>query len=127
MFKSELDIKVCQYSHYNFCSKCCAKFVDITNKVKNNLCNKQCSLINDEDTKDQSWRNCATPTFPTQSVYQYCDDMEKSEYREDTCKVDMCNLCCSKYDYDSKIKISSNSLKLCYANCERSKFIIIIF
>jgi len=118
LFTSELDIKSCQYQ---FCPKCCSHFTDITNKVMRNLCEQTCSIVDDEETTNKSWYKCATPTFPTKSIYQYCDNLNSDDYSQGQCKIDMCNLCCAKYEFNSKVKISRANLDLCYSICERSR------
>ena len=42
----------------------------------------------------------------------------------DQCKIDMCYLCCAKFDYTKKIRVSKKNLNLCYESCNKSKNIL---
>ncbi len=120
LFTSQYDIRNCKN---RFCLTCCSKFVDITNKVKRNLCEQQCRLMETDNTTDKAWKQCAYPTIPSRSAYKYCDEISYGYYNNKMCKVDMCNLCCSKYEGISKINISQKNLESCYKTCDKSKVI----
>jgi len=77
--------------------------VDNSNEYKN-VC------INSADTK--------------RNIYDYCEQKMNSisQTAKESCKLDMCNLCCVTMDSMKSKSYSTNNLTKCYKDCNKGKY-----
>lgn len=84
-------------------------------------CNKVCNrgLIADDQSFDYI-DTCINSTNPLQNVYDYCYKKYNSEVDKElinTCKLDMCNLCCVTMDPMKNKKYSWDNSQKCFDAC----------
>jgi len=102
----------------NFCDTCCDKYTDKSKKTSMYVCKKACrrSTVS-EPAKDDYKAICIISQNPLNSIYDYCDTKISDPDSKKTCKLDMCNLCCSTLDSIVHKQFSINSIKKCFEAC----------
>jgi hypothetical protein len=95
--------------------------VDKSHKNTLYLCNKVCSraVISNPDNDDYK-SICIQSANPLTNIYDYCESrMKTSPDEKKTCKLDMCNLCCSTIDVMKKTLYSVDTMKKCFEDCSK--------
>lgn len=78
-------------------------------------------MLDDVNEENKSWKNCFEPIHPEKSIYPFCESIfNKKYFQSSRCKVDMCNLCCTSFDFTTKSKISKLNLQSCYKGCVKT-------
>jgi hypothetical protein len=102
----------------SFCDTCCDKYTDKSHKTSMYVCKKACRRSTvAEPAKDDYKAICINSQNPLNSIYDYCDSKISDPDSKKTCKLDMCNLCCSTLDSIVHKQYSINSIKKCFEAC----------
>jgi hypothetical protein len=102
----------------DFCDTCCDHYTNKAHKSSMWVCKKACNRATiSEPAKDDYKAVCITSQNPLNSIYDYCDNKISDPESKKTCKLDMCNLCCSTLDTIQHKKYSINSIKKCFETC----------
>ena len=84
------------------------------------LCEKQCQLMETPLDNIDTWKKCTEEDDISHPLYETCDKLQENK----RCKLDMCRLCCVKFDlknpYSDKSLISNTELKKCHIECIKS-------
>ena len=85
------------------------------------LCKKICNRSTVPDIgKDEYKSVCINSENPLTGVYEYCENKLKDDnHAKNTCKLDMCNLCCSTMDAMKNKLYSIDSTKRCFDACNK--------
>ena len=88
-----------------------------TNHTCQKLCHKNTIGEKTNDYDDI----CLTSENPDKNVYSYCQNTFVEKPLVDTCKHDMCNLCCVNINTLKKRKHAYGTMKSCFSSCSKSK------
>lgn len=120
-FNVNLAIENCKNS---FCDTCCTKTTSDSNGKY--TCIRSCEKAETPEIVNEDYVNtCIETKNPLNNIYRYCD----IKYKEfdanliNTCKQDVCNLCCATMDPIKHKNYSIENQKNCYLDCEKSKFL----
>ena len=81
-------------------------------------CKKQCYRNTEETNLDMNYKNyCMTSQNPDKNVYAYCQNRFTNPISINTCKYDMCNLCCVNLDTLKQKKHAFETVKSCFSDC----------
>lgn len=102
-----------------FCDSCCDSKVDLSHKNTLYLCKKTCNRSSQAQSTNQEYRSvCIQSENPSTNIYDFCDSkMKEKEDEKKTCKLDMCNLCCSTLDIMKSTLYSIDTMKKCFEDC----------
>jgi hypothetical protein len=70
-----------------------------------------------ESSDDEYKPVCIFSEQPSENVYSYCDNKINDKDAVKTCKLDMCNLCCSTIDTMKSKFYSLDTIKKCFKDC----------
>ncbi len=88
------------------------------------ICKKTCfkSTVS-VDTGDEYKDVCISSPDSRRNIYEYCENkMQKFSLKsKESCKLDMCNLCCITMDAVRSKSYSIKNLTNCYNDCNRGK------
>lgn len=87
------------------------------------MCVKTCNRAKATLDSNTDYKNtCISTQNSIQNVYSYCDDRMRlfDKQAKNTCKLDMCNLCCSTMDPIKKLNYSFDNTKQCFQDCSKS-------
>jgi hypothetical protein len=113
----------------NFCTECCEAQID---PIYNNIihvCKKTCYKSTLASTNNDEYKNvCINSPNTNSNIYGYCESMAIfNQVQKESCKLDMCNLCCVTMDAIKTKIYSVNSLRRCYDECNKSKLFSKLF
>merc|ERR1712151_260533 len=84
------------------------------------VCKKTCFRATMAATNNNEYKSvCTSSSDSNANIYAYCDNKldNFSIIQKESCKLDMCNLCCVTMDSMKSKNFSADSLKRCYADC----------
>lgn len=85
------------------------------------MCKKACSRSTVAESGHDDYKNvCISSENFAYSVYEYCELKLKNDIEQKkTCKIDMCNLCCTTMDMMKSKNYSIDSMKKCFQDCSK--------
>jgi len=114
----------------NFCTECCESRIDPIYKNVIHVCKKTCFRATVAANNNDEYKNvCLDNPDSNSNIYGYCDlKMQSfSNIQKESCKLDMCNLCCVTMDAMKAKNYSMDSMSRCYKDCNDSKLIFLFY
>lgn len=119
-FSGELIRSKCEE---NFCDTCCDKSTAPAQRNISHMCKKGCyrGAIAIEQNKDY-YNVCINSPNNRQNIYNFCEEKFDTYNPKllNTCKLDMCNMCCVGMDSIKKKNYSVPNLKACFKDCSKN-------
>merc|ERR1711957_469540 len=107
----------------NFCDMCCTTNTAVGSKNVTHMCKKGCyrAAIAIDVNKDYD-NVCINSPNNVQNIYGYCEDKFATYNPKliNSCKLDMCNVCCVGMDAIKKKNYSVPNLKSCFSDCSKT-------
>jgi hypothetical protein len=109
----------------NFCTECCEAKIDQIYKNIIHICKKTCFKSTVASSNNDEYKNvCINSSNSNSNIVGYCEKMTNvNNLQKESCKLDMCNLCCVTMDAMKTRIYSVDSLRRCYEDCNKSKII----
>jgi hypothetical protein len=123
LFFNEFRRQGCQK---DFCNTCCETNIPASRPNVQLNCKKTCTKQTAAEENATDYKKvCLNSNNPESDTYSFCSNKFKDPVGARNCKLDLCQLCCVTMDVVRSKNYSYDSFKGCFAECAKSKFILI--
>ena len=125
-FKNEFKRTKCQVIYNfkfkaSFCDTCCKSNVFWMHSNTEHTCLKKCHKATTGEKSEDYNDVCINSENPDKNIYSYCQSKFTEAPIIETCKLDMCNLCCVNINALKKKKHNYTTIRSCFSTCAKSK------